>query len=207
MRKSTQQVVAENLQRILDAHCISQSELARGIDVHPSTVSVWLRGEGAPRADTVDKICALLHVTRADLILDTDIASKEAIPCKKVPLYNSIYSDMNPLADTNIARMMPIDESEEGDLAIIVSSYSMTGMGIEPGDIALFKKDYKFTDGRVYAVWLIDLEEVILKRVYMQNDQYTLLSSNPDLAPLNIDIGKAFIIGELSGIRKKWRWD
>lgn len=207
MKKTTQQVVAENLQRILDAKGISQSDLARGIDVHPSTVSVWLRGEGAPRADTVDKICTYLHITRADLILDTDISSGDSVQYKTIPLYNSIYSDMNPLADTNIARMLAIDESEDADLAIIVSSYSMDGMGIEPGDIALFKKDYRFTDGRVYAVWLIDLEEVILKRVYKQNDQYTLLSANPNLAPLNIDIGKAFIIGELSGIRKKWKWD
>lgn len=207
MKKSTKQVIAENLQRHLDNANMSQTDLANAIGVHPSSVSLWLKGEFSPRTSAVDKICKALNITRADLILDTDVASKDNLQFKAIPLYNSIYSDMNPLADTNIARMLAIDEAEDADLAIIVSSYSMEGMGINPGDIALFKKDYRFTDGRIYAVWLIDLEQVILKRVYKQNDQYTLLSANPDLAPLNIDIGKAFIIGELSGIRKKWKWD
>lgn len=207
MKKTTKQVLAENLQKQLNIAGISQTDLANAIGVHPSSVSVWLKGEAAPRASTVDKICKYLHISRADLILDSDIGSMDMARSKSIPLYNSIYSDANYLADSNIERMFVVEEKFNADFGIIVASYSMADAGVEIGDIVFFRKDHAFVEGRIYALWLTGNESVILKRVYDKDTHFVLVSENINMAPLVIDKNDAFIIGELSGIYKEWKWD
>ena len=206
MKKTTQEVLALNLQRYLDAANMTQTDLAEALGVSSSAVSLWVLGKNAPRASMVDKICKVLRISRAELILDTDVASMDTARFKSISLYNPIYSDKNFFADSNIERMIAVDQSVIADFGIIVASYSMTDAGIEPGDIAFFKKDYKFVDGRIYAMWLIDNESVILKKVYARDNQYILVSENSNMAPLVIDNNTAFVIGELCGMYKEWKW-
>lgn len=207
MKNTTKQVLGKNLKRHLAAAKMSQVELAKALGVAQSSVSLWLNGATAPRADMLDKICKVLGLSRGDLILDRSTSSVDTALGKYIPLYNSIYADKNPLSDGNIVRMLAVDSTVKADLGIIVSSDSMSGAGIFPGDIAFFTKSYTFQEGRIYAVWLIEEEAVILKKVYIKNNQYVLVSENNSLAPIFIEFGKAFIIGELAGIYKEWKYE
>ena len=82
----------------------------------------------------------------------------------------------------------------------------MAEAGIEPDDVAFFKKDFDFVNGRIYAVWITGSESVILKRVFESNNVYVLNSENTHIAPIVVGNSEAFIIGELFGIYKRWKW-
>lgn len=50
---------------------VSQSELARAIGIHPSTVNRWLTGERLPDADELERACRHLGLS-ADILLGLD---------------------------------------------------------------------------------------------------------------------------------------
>lgn len=207
MNTSTKSILAKNIRQHLDKNGMTQIEFARAIDTVPSTVTAWLQGKTSPHADTVDKICRVFNITRAELVQDNEALSKKYTSPKYIPLYNSIYSDHKYFDDSNVERYITVDQSVTADFGIIVASQSMSDAGIEPGDIAFFTKDYDFLNGRVYAVYIIDEESVILKKVYDDNDRYILMSENSNMAPLSLEKKRVLIIGELFGIYKEWKWD
>lgn len=203
MNNTTRSVLARNLQRRLEMAGMSQKDLADALGVNPSTVTFWLQERSAPRADMVDKICKVLLIDRADLVLE-ESASVGRSPAKTIPLYNSFYAEKNYFAESNIQRYFTIDQSVPADFGIIVSSPSMTGAGIDYGDITFFSKNYKFTEGNIYAVWMIGADSAALKRVYIRDNKYLLISEHPDTYPLVIENNEAFIIGELVSVYKEW---
>ena len=66
--KEFNQVFANNLIKYLELNDMSQNELARALDVSPTSVNNWCRGLKTPRMDKVDKICGLFRIERSDLI-------------------------------------------------------------------------------------------------------------------------------------------
>lgn len=50
---------------------VSQSELARAVGIHASTVNRWLTGERLPDADELERACRLLGLS-ADVLLGLD---------------------------------------------------------------------------------------------------------------------------------------
>ena len=204
MNTSTKTILAKNLRKFLDESGMSQQDFAKELNVAPSAVTQWLHEKTAPRADMLDKICRVLHINRIDLVLDNDALSKGMFPAKQLPLYNSIYSEKNFFEDSNIERYIAVDQSIDADFGIIISSQAMTGVGINPGDVGLFSKNYKFKDGNIYAVWLIGVDSAMLKRVYVRDNKYVFISENANMAPLIVENNEAFIMGELVGLYKKW---
>lgn len=202
MENSTKTTIAKNLRHYLESKGLTQLDLAKAIDASPASVTVWLQGKSAPRADTVDKICKFLNIHKTDLVLDGEPSTLP--PAISIPLYNSIYAEKNFFADSNVERYLTIDPTMSADFGILVSSPSMSGAGIDVGDIAFFTKDYQFTEGKIYAVWILDRDSVALKRVYIRDNKYVLVSEHSEFFPLVIENNEAFIIGELNGLYKKW---
>ena len=123
---------------------------------------------------------------------------------KTVPLYNSYYAN---IASRNIERLIAVDNSVKADFGIIVSSDSMSEIGICPGDVAFFTKDCRYIEGHIYAVWIMGKDSVILKKVYVQHNNYVLVSENKDIPPIVVENNEALIIGELLALYKEWKWD
>lgn len=207
MKNTTQHVIAKNIRKYLELRDMTQTELADLLEINPSSVTLWLKEKTTPRAEMVDKICKALNITRAELVQDPDALAKEYTSPKYIPLYNSIYSEHKYFDDSNVERYLTVDQTVKADFGIIVSSQSMSDAGIWPGDVAFFTKDYDYTDGRIYAVWILNSEQVILKKVYRDSDRYILMSENANMSPLSVAQSDVLIIGELFGIYKEWKWD
>ena len=62
------QNIAKNIKSQLSKNRMNQRTLAKQLGVSPATVSTWIRGEKMPRADKIDALCSLFHITRADLL-------------------------------------------------------------------------------------------------------------------------------------------
>ena len=206
MKKTTKQIISENLQAQLEIHKMSQTDLANAIGVTPAAVSSWIKGIAAPHANTLDKICQHLLISKEELVRDPDKPFSSAAVSKPLPIYNSFYHKNKFFDESNIDHYIAVDKSVLADFGMIVYSESMADAGINPGDIAFFKRDFTFSPGRIYAVWITGNESVILKKVYANGNGYALMSENPNIQPIFIENNQAIIIGELFGIYKEWRW-
>lgn len=206
MNTTTKSIIANNLRHYLSLNNIEQQELAKAIGVHPSAVTQWLQEKTTPRADMIDKICRFFKIPREELLKDPAETASILAKSKPIPLYNSIYRKQY-FDVSNIERYLAVDKSIKADFGVIVYSESMSEAGISPGDVALFKKDFKFIDGRIYAVWITGEESIILKRVFASNNGYILESENKGIPPIVVENNNAFILGELYGLYKIWKWD
>ena len=207
MNTTTKSILARNIKKYLEQRGMMQKDFAKEIGATPSAVTQWLQEKTSPQADMVDNICRVLKISRSELVQDPDSLPPNTATSKTIPLYNSIYSEHNYFSDSNVERHIAVDSSVKADFGIIVASESMSDAGINPTDIAFFTKDYKFKEGRIYAVWMIGSESVILKRVYIKKNHYVLMSENSNMAPIVLEMNEAFIIGELTGIYKQWKWN
>lgn len=68
--KDFNEIFAKNLQFYIEQKGVSQNELAKYLDVSPTSVNNWCRGLKTPRMDKVDKICTYFHIKRSDLLND-----------------------------------------------------------------------------------------------------------------------------------------
>lgn len=80
---TTQKIFSHNLKCELEARQISQSALARAINVSQPTVNEWLKGDSLPSLNTFRLLCIFLKAD-ANIILDLD---EEAIkiPWPEIP--------------------------------------------------------------------------------------------------------------------------
>ena len=204
MKTSTRTTVAKNLQHSLELSGMTQSDLADALGVSPASVSFWLKGTHVPRADMLDEICKVLHIPKGDLLLDADAELSEKATSKAIPIYRSMYADNNFFSDSNIERYLPVESTVPADFGISVSSPAMNGAGIDVGDVVFFSKDFEFVEGNIYAVWILNRESIALKKVYIRDNKYILVSENDDFPPIVVGNLEAVIVGELVGLFKHW---
>lgn len=69
MKKSTE-IFSRNLKIKLEEKGRNQNDLARHLQVTPTAVSRWAKGEAMPRANMMDRICLYLGCTAEDLLTD-----------------------------------------------------------------------------------------------------------------------------------------
>ena len=68
--KTSTEIFGDNLRNKLFEKRKSQNDLARYLNVTPTAVSRWVKGNAMPRANMVDRICVYLHCTAEDLMTD-----------------------------------------------------------------------------------------------------------------------------------------
>ena len=66
--KESLRILAHNLNIYLAYYDMSQSELARRLDIASPSVSKWSRGVSSPSWDKIDKMCEMFHCTRGQLL-------------------------------------------------------------------------------------------------------------------------------------------
>jgi len=53
-----------SLNRLIEKTSVSQADLARILDVSPTTVNNWVKGYNVPRMDKIDMLCKYFNVSR-----------------------------------------------------------------------------------------------------------------------------------------------
>lgn len=68
--KTMKEIFSVNLRDQLYLKRMSQSELAKKLDVTEASVSKWVQGSSIPRAKKMDEICRVLKCSIDDLTID-----------------------------------------------------------------------------------------------------------------------------------------
>jgi repressor LexA len=121
-----------------------------------------------------------------------------------IPLLGSIAAGLPIWAEQNLEGYLPAPPALFGGgviFALHVLGDSMTGAGINNGDIAIIKKADRVENGEIAAV-LVE-QEATLKRVFFSSSAMVLKSENPAFEDLTyeIDNGDSVrILGRYQGI-------
>ena len=196
------EVLAENIVRILKQRKMSQNELARQMGMSPTNVNKWCRGLVAPRNDAIEKMCRVLNVSRAELLSDMTAISNLSVPAAyPLSILGTICAGDGIIAEQSFDGYFFVDNSIRADYCLRIEGDSMRDAGIHHADIAFIRKSYSLKDGSIYAVVFGDDNSATLKQVYQQGDDTLVLCPcNPRYSPIVVDVADALIVGECVGV-------
>lgn len=72
------EIMAQNIQRLMDQRGIDRKKLAADLDINYTTLSEWISGNVYPRIDKIDIMANYFHVQKSDLVEKYDATSNEA---------------------------------------------------------------------------------------------------------------------------------
>lgn len=84
--------------------------------------------------------------------------------------------------------------------ALKVRGNSMVDAMIADGDIVIMDQAGNINNGDVVACWLINEQEVTLKKIYFENEQVRLQPCNPYMLPLYHDRENVSVQGRVVGV-------
>lgn len=171
---------------------ISAEELAAAIGKTPSTVYRWENGDIRKVDSTIlETIADALHTTPGDLLgweqsetrpLPQNLRPIGDLQRQRVPLIGHVAAGQPIMAEEDLETFVtaPI----QCDVALTVEGDSMKLTYLD-GDILFIKRRPDVQEGAV-AVVLID-DSAALKHVYKRPEGLTLISDNPEYAPMFVD--------------------
>lgn len=128
----------------------------------------------------------------------------QSSPENLIPILGRIAAGAPILAEQNLEGYLSVPPAMFGGgeiFALQVVGDSMTGVGINNGDIAVIKKMDRIENGEIAAV-LVE-NEATLKRVYLTSESITLKAENPLFNDLTFDLVQnehVRILGRYQGI-------
>lgn len=177
----------DKIRALRKQHNLTLEEVGKIVGVGKSTVRKWETGDIANmRRDKISLLAQALHTTPTYLMGWEDEDSNEIpttsniIPVPrmtKVPLVRQIACGTPILAEENIMDYIDTPESTKADFALRCKGDSMTGAGINDGDVVYIHKQCTVENGQIAAV-IID-DEATLKRFYHNGDMVRLVAENP----------------------------
>ncbi|MCI5836268.1 MAG: helix-turn-helix domain-containing protein [Veillonellaceae bacterium] len=195
---------AKRLAEALAHAKMTQSELAERSNTSKSAISSYLSGVYEAKQNRVDLFARILNVDPAWLMgyntpMQRPAGSLPSDPdplppnvfrpkLKKVPLLGTTAAGEPILSEEHFEGYVDAYDIDDADFCLHVQGDSMTGIGINDGDIVFFKSQKEVENGQV-AVVRIDGEAVTLKRFYRQGDSIILQSENPSMMPMIFHAG------------------
>lgn len=202
--------VAKNLKKLLDKRRITQTDMARDLNLKESTVSSWVNGVKYPRRDKIEMMADYFKVRPSD-ITDEKVSGVpiETIPVHQIPVVSQvsagmpIYSEENVVDHTYVASTLVKDGREY--FGLIVEGDSMD-KEFREGDIVIVEKNNCIENGQIGVV-MINGYNATLKRIKYINDSILLMpeSNNTKHEPqiYNKD-DEVTIVGRVVGLNRRY---
>lgn len=156
--------IAINLKQILHLKGVNQTELSDKSGLSTSTISDYTNGKTLMSPGNLQKIADALNVLKSDI----NPSLKKDAMYKSIPLIGTICAGEGLLAEQNVEDYIhyPFQENRQPDYALRVKGDSMTGAGIESGDIVYMRyAQWADHNGQIVAALINSDEEGTLKRI------------------------------------------
>ena len=210
----------KRLQMAMDKAHMSQVELCEKTKIPKSAMSQYVSGSFRPRQVRTHLIAMALNVSEAWLMgydvpmerpenqskktLRSIDIPKGMIPfAKEVPLIGGVACGEPIYREEDEGISYPVPQGCDCDYCMRCHGDSMTGSGIQEGDIVYIKQMPMVDNGQMAAVRIEN--EYTLKIVYYDREAnlITLVATNPAVAPLSYhgeQLDQIEIIGQAVGV-------
>ena len=169
------EIFSINLKKMLKANGMSNKDLAKKLDVSPSTVSMWITRNNSPRMDKIEKMCSIFGCTRTDLL------EEKTIPPKKKGVIINVLGRV--AAGVPIEAITDIIDTEEitEEMARTGEFFGLQirGDSMEPkisdGDVVIVRQQDDAETGDI-VIATINGDEATCKRLRKYRDGIELIS-------------------------------
>lgn len=194
------EIMANNLKKQLKRKGISQTMMARDLNIPEMTVSNWVKGKTYPRPDKIQLMADYFGVTRTQLTEEApDNLIPLAPPTVPIPVLGTISCGEPILAEENVTEYIyeSPDQLPSGDLFYLKAKGASMEPTIPNGSYVLVRKQPKVENGAIAAVLVNGDTEATLKRIKHQGDMIILVPDNSNYSPIVITTSNpARIIGQ-----------
>lgn len=166
-----------NLRYLRKTNQMSQDELAEKLGYKSfTTVQKWEDGSAFPRVSTLKKIADIFNID-VDHLLNLNVRSEQVA----VPILGEVKAGYNLYANEDIYGYEYCNHKEYGPgeyFYLKVKGDSMIDLRIGEGDIVYVKKQ-DYLDDKDIGVFLLDNNEVTIKKAAFSKNGVTLKAANP----------------------------
>lgn len=191
----------------------TQAALAQKLYVNQTAVSQWERGVTTPNPNILLKLSKMYNVS-TDYLLGNDLQEQQDSnfipyrPTGTVPVLGRIAAGVPISAIEEVEGYEPVTVSDpENCYYLRVEGDSMTGAGIQSGDLVLIRQQPTADNGQIVAC-KVNGDEATLKRFHQQGEAVLLMPENPNYEPIvvpakDFDTGYAQIFGVAIEVKRK----
>lgn len=166
----------ENLRYLRRVNKMSQDELAEKLGYKSfTTVQKWEDGTAFPRVNTLNKMADIFNID-VDHLLNVNVRSDMI----EVPILGEVKAGYDLYANQDIYGYEYCNNKQYGPgeyFYLKVKGDSMINDRINEGDIVYVRKQ-NYLDNKDIGVFLLDNNEVTIKRINIGKDKITLKAAN-----------------------------
>lgn len=169
-------VISKRIQRILDKHDMTQSDLAKILDVSESTVGKWILMKSIPRMGVIQKLSDYFNVPKSYFLEESPTRHAKGF---RIPVLGRVAAGIPIEAITDVDDWEEISESmaKAGEyFALRIQGDSMLPE-IRQGDIAIVRKQPCVESGEI-AIVLVNGNDATCKKIQKQENGITLIGYN-----------------------------
>jgi repressor LexA len=185
----------DNLRYLRRSNKMSQDELAEKLGYKSfTTVQKWEDGTAFPRVKTLNKIADIFEID-VDHLLNLDIRADKVA----VPVIGEVKAGYDMYANEDIYGYEYCNNNEYGPgeyFYLKVKGDSMIGLRIGEGDIVYVRKQNYLNDKDI-GVFLLDNNEVTIKKASFGHNCLTLKAANPDYPDRKFKPDEVKILGKV----------
>jgi len=185
----------ENLRFLRRTSKMSQDELAEKLGYKSfTTVQKWEDGSAFPRVKTLNKMADIFNVD-VDHLLNLNLRNQQVA----VPIIGEVKAGYDLYADEVIYGYEYCDNKEYGPgeyFYLKVKGDSMINDRIQEGDIVYVKRQ-DYLDDKDIGVFLLDNNEVTIKRIKINDNDVILKASNNNYDDRHFKFDEIQILGKV----------
>lgn len=176
MASNSKEILASNLQKLMDRESITQKDIAVIAGVSQQSVSNWLAGKLMPRMGAIEKIAEYFDVAKSDLLEMKDGYESKAT---RIPVLGTVKAGI-PI--TAIQEILDYEEiSPEMARCGEYFALRIKGDSMEPrmheGDVVIVKQQSTVDSGQI-AIVLVNGDEATVKKVRFRDNGIELIAFN-----------------------------
>lgn len=201
-------VISKRIQRILDKHDMTQSDLAKILDVSKSTVGKWILMKSIPRMGVIQKLSDYFNVPKSYFLEESPTRHAKGT---RIPVLGRVAAGIPIEAITDIDDWEEIPESmaKSGEyFALRIKGESMSPK-LQPGDIVIVKKQNDVDTGDT-AIVLVNGNDATVKQIKKTETGIMLVGLNVEVYQPHFYSNKEIeelpvkIIGKVVESRHTW---
>lgn len=176
MASNSKEILASNLQKLMDRESITQKDIAVIAGVSQQSVSNWLAGKLMPRMGAIEKIAEYFDVAKSDLLEMKDGYESKAT---RIPVLGTVKAGI-PI--TAVQEILDYEEiSSEMARCGEYFALRIKGDSMEPrmheGDVVIVKQQSTVDSGQI-AIVLVNGDEATVKKVRFRDNGIELIAFN-----------------------------